>query len=156
MSSKRLRADVAHSSSPASARNLFDDVLGDPSWLFAAGEPAGDADREPGDEYREVTLPAGGPILSLPVIRDDPTWHLSDAAIIVHAPSGDRVLRGFRGLYTAWLTHIADERRAAAEDPDRMLVAIFESRQIGETMVDWDDPRVRLVHTVHNSHLPAS
>jgi glycosyltransferase involved in cell wall biosynthesis len=35
-----------------------------------------------------------------------------------------------------------------------VLVVIFESRQIGEAMVDWDDPRVRLVHTVHNSHLP--
>lgn len=137
-----------------SARNLFDDVLGDPSWLFAAGEPAGDADREPGVEYREVTLPAGGPIVSLPVFRDDPTWHLSDAAIIVHAPGGHRVLRGFRSLYAAWLTHLADERRTAAGDPERMLVVIFESRQIGEAMVGWDDPRVRLVHTVHNSHLP--
>jgi glycosyltransferase involved in cell wall biosynthesis len=138
-----------------SARNLFDDILEDPSWLFEAGEPAGDGAREPGVEYREVASPAGGPIVSLPVFRDDPTWHLSDAAIIVHAPGGDRVLHGFRSLYAAWLTQIADERRAAAGDPDRMLVVIFESRQIGEAMVGWDDPRVRLVHTVHNSHLPA-
>ena len=146
-------AGLLHST--ASARNLFDDVVTDPSWLFAAGEPAGDALREPGVEYREVTSPSGEPFVSLPVFRDDPTWHLSDAPIIVHAPGGDRVLRGFRSLYAAWLTHIADERRAIAEDPDRLLVVIFESRQIGEAMADWDDPRVRLVHTVHNSHLTA-
>ncbi|KAF2418162.1 glycosyltransferase [Microbacterium sp. B35-30] len=141
--------------STASARNLFDDIVVDPSWLFAAGEQAGDA-AVTGIEYRVVEdTAAGSPIVSLPVLRDDPTWHLSDAPIIVHAPGGDRVLRGFRSLYAAWLAHMADERRAAAGDPDRMLVVIFESRQIGEAMVDWDDPRVRLVHTVHNSHLPA-
>ncbi|MFK4807966.1 glycosyltransferase [Microbacterium sp. ZW CA_36] len=139
----------------ASARNLFDDVAADPAWLFSVGEPAGEGARGPGVEYREVADATGTSILSLPVFRDDPTWHLSDAAIIVHAPGGDRVLRGFRGLYIAWLTHIADERRAAAGDPDRMLVVIFESRQIGEALTGWDDPRVRLVHTVHNSHLPA-
>lgn len=138
-----------------SARNLFDDIVADPSWLFAAGEPVRDDPRELGVEYREVTAPSGAPIVSLPVFHDDPTWHLSDAALIVHAPDGDRVLRGFRGLYAAWLTHLADERRAAAGDPERMLVVIFESRQIGEVMTEWDDPRVRLVHTVHNSHLPA-
>lgn len=138
----------------ASARNLFDEIVTDPSWLFAAGAPATDT-ADPGIEYRVVTDASGRPIVSLPVFRDDPTWHLSDAAIIVHAPDGDRVLRGFRSLYAAWLTAIADERRAAAGDPDRMLVVILESRQIGEAMVDWDDPRVRLVHTVHNSHLPA-
>ena len=141
--------------SAASARNLFDDIVADPSWLFAVGEPADEA-AGTGIEYRVVEDTASArPIVSLPVFRDDPTWHLSDAAIIVHAPDGDRVLRGFRSLYAAWLTHIADERRAAAEDPDRLLVVILESRQIGEAMVDWDDPRVRLVHTVHNSHLPA-
>lgn len=138
----------------ASARNLFDEIVTDPSWLFAAGAPATDS-ADPGIEYRVVTDAAGRPIVSLPVFRDDPTWHLSGAAIIVHAPDGDRVLRGFRSLYAAWLTAIADERRAAAGDADRMLVVILESRQIGEALVEWDDPRVRLVHTVHNSHLPA-
>lgn len=138
----------------ASARNLFDEIVTDPSWLFAAGAPATDT-ADSGIEYRVVTDASGRPIVSLPVFRDDPTWHLSDAAIIVHAPDGDRVLRGFRSLYAAWLTAIADERRAAAGDPDRMLVVILESRQIGEALVEWDDPRVRLVHTVHNSHLPA-
>lgn len=137
-----------------SARNLFDDLVADPSWLFAAGAPATDT-ADPGIEYRVVTDAAGRPVVSLPVLHDDPTWHLSDAPIVVHAPGGDRVLRGFRSLYAAWLTAIADDRRAAARDADRMLVVILESRQIGEALVEWDDPRVRLVHTVHNSHLPA-
>ena len=139
------------------ARNLFDDLRSDPAWVFAAGEPltAEPAERSwAGVEHREIVDAAGRRAVSLPVLRDDPEWHLSDAPIIVHAPDGDRVLRGFRGLYAAWLTRIADERRAEAGDPDRLLVVIFESRQIGETLVDWDDPRVRLVHTVHNSHLP--
>lgn len=138
----------------ASARNLFDEIVTDPSWLFTAGEPVTDT-ADPGIEYRVVTDASGRPIVSLPVLHDDPTWHLSDAPIVVHAPGGDRVLRGFRRLYAAWLTAIAEARRAAARDPDRMLVVILESRQIGEALVEWDDPRVRLVHTVHNSHLPA-
>jgi len=139
-----------------SARNLFDDIVADPSWLFAAGEPAASlAEAASSTERRIVADGSGRPIVSLPVFRDDPTWHLSDAPIIVHAPGGDRVLRGFRSLYVAWLTHLAEQRRVATGDPDRILVVVFESRQIGEAMVDWDDPRVRLVHTVHNSHLPA-
>ncbi|MFF2487643.1 glycosyltransferase [Microbacterium sp. NPDC058062] len=158
--------------STASARNLFDDIVADPSWLFAAGEPCTAGSFE--GEQRVIMVPtapplaagassgasgrvgpaSGSAIVSLPVFRDNPTWHLTDAPLVVHAPDGDRVLRGFRSLYAAWLTHLADERRAEAGDPDRLLVVIFESRQIGETLVDWDDPRVRLVHTVHNSHLP--
>lgn len=144
--------DGGHVGEASRIRNLFDDIAADPSWLFAAGEPAVDAPLA--GDHRVVADAAGRPVVSLPVLHDDPVWHLTDAAIVVHAPGGDRVLRGFRSLYAAWLTHIADERRAAAGDPDRMLVVIFESRQIGEAMVGWDDPRVRLVHTVHNSHLP--
>lgn len=136
-----------------SARNLFDDVVADPSWLWAAGERAGAP--VAGLEYRAVTDAAGAAILSLPVLPNDPEWHLSDAPVVIHAPDGNRWLRGFRSLYIAWLDRIADERRAFAGDPDRLFVVIVESRQIGETLVGWDDPRVRLVHTVHNSHLPA-
>jgi glycosyltransferase involved in cell wall biosynthesis len=147
--------------STASARNLFDDLVADPAWLFAAGEPLGegvpadDRSDHAGTERRVITDAAGRPLASLPVLRDNPVWHLSDAPIIVHAPGGDRVLRGFRSLYRAWLTHIADQRRAAAGETERRLVASFESRQIGEAMLDWGDAHVRLVHTVHNSHLPA-
>ena len=141
------------------ARNLFDDLAADPTWLFAAGEPVTAEHDDPatagwtGIEHREIVDATGRPVVSLPVLRDNPEWHLSDAPVIVHAPGGDRVLRGFRRLYTTWLTHLADERRAAAGDPERLLVVIVESRQIGEALVDWDDSRVRLVHTVHNSHL---
>lgn len=138
--------------STASARNLFDDIVADPTWLLTEGEPITDDAFE--GEQRTITDASGSAIVSLPVFRDNPTWHLADAPIVVHAPDGDRVLRGFRSLYASWITHLADERRAAAGDPERVLVVIFESRQIGEAMVDWDDPRVRLVHTVHNSHLP--
>lgn len=144
--------DGGHLPDASRARNLFDEIVGDPSWLFEAGDPA-DGASFPG-EHRVVTDAAGRPIVSLPVLHDDPEWHLTDAPVIVHAPDGDRLLRGFRGLYAAWLTRIADERRAAAGDPGRVLVVIFESRQIGEAMVAWSDPNVRLVHTVHNSHLP--
>ncbi|MDW4573968.1 glycosyltransferase [Microbacterium sp. M3] len=151
---RRAFVDGGHVADASRIRNLFDEVVADPSWLFAAGEPAAGTAPWAG-EYRVVTDAADRPIVSLPVLRDDPTWHLSDAPVVVHAPGGDRVLRGFRGLYGAWLTHIADARRRAVGDPDRLLVVMFESRQIGEAMADWDDPRVRLVHTVHNSHLPA-
>ncbi|WP_194397563.1 glycosyltransferase [Microbacterium atlanticum] len=153
-SQRQAFVDAGLLPSTTSARNLFDELVADPSWLFAAGEPAGDVP-DAGVEYRVISDAAGRPAVSLPVLRDDPVWHLTDTAIVVHDPDGDRVLRGFRALYTAWLTHVADERRAAAGDPDRLLVVIVESRQIGEALVDWDDPRVRLVHTVHNSHLPA-
>ncbi|GAA2987060.1 glycosyltransferase involved in cell wall biosynthesis [Microbacterium terrae] len=136
----------------SSFRNLFDDLAADPTWLFDAGAPGG---RAAGVEYREVTDAAGRPIVSLPVFQDDPEWHLRDAAVVAHAPDGDRVVAGFPGLYIAWLEHIAAERRAAAGDPDRLFVVVCESRQIGEALVGWSDPRVRLVHTVHNSHLPA-
>lgn len=149
---RRAFVDAGLLESMASARNLFDDIVADPTWLLTAGEPITD-DAFVG-EQRTITDASGSAIVSLPVLRDNPTWHLADAPIVVHAPDGDRVLRGFRSLYATWITHLADERRAAAGDPERVLVVIFESRQIGEAMVDWDDPRVRLVHTVHNSHLP--
>lgn len=132
-------------------RNLFDELRAGGGWLHEVGMPG---EPTPGIGYRTVTDAAGTAIVSLPVFENDPEWHLRDAAVVVHAPGGDRVVRGFRGLYIAWLQHIADERRRATGDPDRLFVVVVESRQIGEALVDWDDPRVRLVHTVHNSHLP--
>ncbi|MFB8145744.1 glycosyltransferase [Microbacterium sp. NPDC056003] len=135
----------------ASARNLFDDLVADPSWLWPYAQPA--EGEVPEGARREVTDAAGRTVLSLPVL-EDPLWHLADAPIVVPTPGGHRWLRGFRALYIAWLTHLADQRRAAAGAPDRLLVVICESRQIGEALVDWDDPGVRIVHTVHNSHLP--
>lgn len=143
--------DGGHVPSGDRVRNLFDELLTGGEWLHQAGEPG---ERTPGIRYRTVTDAAGRAVVSLPVFENDPEWHLRDAAVVVHAPAGDRVLRGFRGLYMAWLSHLAESRRAEAGDPDRLFVVICESRQIGEALVSWDDPRVRLVHTVHNSHLP--
>ena len=144
--------DGGHVPSASRVRNLFDELVADPAWLFAAGEPGAST---PGVAYRTVRDAADRPIVSLPVFENDPEWHLRDANVVIHAPGGDRVLRGFGGLYIAWLEAIAGERRAAAGDPDRRFVVVCESRQIGEALVGWDDPRVRLVHTVHNSHLAA-
>ncbi|MFB7884552.1 glycosyltransferase [Microbacterium sp. NPDC056057] len=143
--------DGGHVPDASRVRNLFDDLLDRGEWLERVGEPGG---RTPGVAYRTITDAASLPVVSLPVFENDPEWHLRDAAVVVHAKAGDRALRGFRGLYVAWLETIADERRRAAGDPDRLFVVVCESRQIGETLVGWGAPRVRLVHTVHNSHLP--
>jgi len=144
--------DGGHVPEASRLRNLFDELLAGGDRLARAGEPGGPT---PGVAYRTVRDAADRPIAELPVFENDPEWHLRDANVVVHTPDGDRVLRGFRGLYIAWLEAIADERRAAAGDPERLFVVVCESRQIGEALVGWDDPRVRLVHTIHNSHLPA-
>lgn len=144
--------DGGHVPSADRVRNLFDELVADPTWLFAAGAPGA---ATPGVAYRVVVDAASRPVVSLPVFENDPGWHLRDANVVVHTPGGDRVLRGFRGLYAAWLSSIAAARRAAADDPHRLFVVVCESRQTGEALADWDDPRVRIVHTVHNSHLPA-
>lgn len=133
-------------------RNLFDEAVADPTWLHDAAEPG---EATPGVPYRTVTDAAGSPILSIPVLPADPPWHLTDTAIVVHAAVGDRVLRGWGALYIAWLDHVAAQYRDAASDPNRLFVVICESRQTGELLAGWDDPRVRVVHEVHNSHLPA-
>ncbi|GAA5205151.1 glycosyltransferase [Microbacterium kyungheense] len=144
--------DGGHVPEVSRMRNLFDELLSGGQRLSRAGSPGG---QTPGVAYRTVRDAGGRAVVELPVFENDPEWHLRDANVVVHTAEGDRVLRGFRGLYIAWLDAIADERRAAAGDPDRLFVVVCESRQIGEALVDWDDPRVRLVHTIHNSHLPA-
>lgn len=129
-------------------RNLFDDAVADPAWLRAAAVPG---DAAPGVEYRDIPGADGATLLSLPVVRD-PDWHLTDAPIVV---SGAGVVAGWRGLYRAWLEHVVRTLRDRAGDPSRLIVVVIEARQLGELLADWDDPGVRLVHTVHNSHLPA-
>jgi glycosyltransferase involved in cell wall biosynthesis len=126
-------------------RNLFDDAVADRSWLRAAAEPG-----EPtaGVEYRAIQDSTGATIVSIPVVPGDPDWHLTEAAVVV---PGAGVLSGFRGLYAAWLRHVVSGLRA--DDPARVVVVVCESRQLGELIAHWDDPRVRLVHTIHNSHL---
>lgn len=127
----------------ARVRNLFDEVRQRPGWLDAVGEPGSFT---PGVQYRPVTDATGRTVVSLPVYADDPAWYTRDDAVVVHAPGGDRVLPGFGGLYLAWLDTFVGARP---------LVVVCESRQTGELLARWDDPRVRIVHTVHNSHLPA-
>jgi glycosyltransferase involved in cell wall biosynthesis len=56
---------------------------------------------------------------------------------------------GFRALYDAWLRHVT------GGFGDRPIVVICESRQLGELIVGWDDPRVRVIHMIHTMHLEA-
>ncbi|MEJ1156067.1 glycosyltransferase [Microbacterium marmarense] len=143
---RRVFADRGEIASVDRMRNLFDDALADPLWLRAAavsGEPA------IGVEYREIAGENTGPVLSIPVIAGDPDWHLTDAAVVVH---GYGVIPGgFGALYLTWLQHVVAGLRA--EDPERIVVVVCESRQLGELIAGWSDPHVRIIHTVHNSHL---
>ncbi|MCC4250350.1 MULTISPECIES: glycosyltransferase [Microbacterium] len=131
-------------------RNLFDEALRDPRWLSASARPG---EPTPGLAYRQLRDDQGTPVLSLPVINDPSGWYLSEANVVIHDGDRDLVLSGFGELYVAWLSHVAEGLRAAAGDDERQLVVICESRQVGEVLHRWRDPRVRIVHTVHNSHL---
>lgn len=134
-------------------RNLFDEA-GAPSggaarWLRDAARAA-QADAMVANEYRELTDAAGRPFVALPVITGDPDWHLTTSAVRVYDENGDTIgtLPGFGGLYRAWLDHLADET-------DKPVVVICESRQLGELIADWSHPRVRIVHAIHTMHLEA-
>ncbi|WP_036277689.1 glycosyltransferase [Microbacterium sp. CH12i] len=135
-------------------RNLFDeagDVAGGAAtWLRAAAE---DGTIDPSLEYRRVADESDAPIVSLPVITGDPDWHLTEAPIAIHGADGEivGVIRGFGRLYRVWLEHVVEELRAAGGA--RPIVVICESRQLGEMLVDWDDPDVRLVHAIHTVHV---
>lgn len=128
-------------------RNLFDEAIADPAWLRVAALPgAATADIE----YRTITDAAGTPVLSLPVVPAA-DWLRTEANVVVHGAGGDRVLRGFRGLYRAWLDVVV----ARLRDRDRSLpvVVICESRQVGELLAGWHPAGVCLIHTIHTSHL---
>lgn len=134
-------------------RNLFDEAVdargGAADWLRAAADPALVAREEV--EYRTIEDAEGRPFLALPVIPGNPDWHLSVQPVQVFDGSG-RVLgglAGFGGLYRAWLAHLV------AQLNDRPIIVICESRQLGELIVGWADPRVRIVHTIHTIHLEA-
>ena len=134
-------------------RNLFDEARADEggaaTWLLAAADPALTA--RDGVEYRTIADAAGKPFVALPVISGDPDWHLSRAAVQIHDADGAVVggVAGFGGLYLAWLQHIA------ASLGERPIVVICESRQLGELIASWADPRVRIIHTIHTIHLEA-
>ncbi len=139
---------------PARMRNLFDEAAdlhgGAAAWLRAAASPGAP---DPALEYREITDAAGARTLALPVIAGDPDWHVSTAPVVVYDAGGRvvGVLDGFGALYRAWLEHVVSTLRAG--DPARPVVVICESRQLGELLVGWDDPGLRLVHTIHTIHL---
>lgn len=139
---------------PSCLRNLFDEAAapdgGAAAWLRAAAS-AGLSETVEGREYRMLRDAAGRPFAALPVIPGNPDWHLTDESVLVYDQDARVVggVRGFRGLYRAWLDH-ATERLG-----DRRIVAICESRQLGELIADWSDPRVRIIHTIHTMHLEA-
>lgn len=135
-------------------RNLFDEACdaggGAAEWLLAAAHPG---EPDPALEYRTITDAAGRPVVALPVIAGDPDWHISIAPVVVYGADGAvaGVLDGFGALYRAWLEHVVMRLRAG--DGDRPVVVVCESRQLGELLVGWDDPAVRLLHTIHTIHL---
>lgn len=153
---------------PARMRNLFDEALrsaedagvpegaengapgGAAQWLRHA---ASEALAQPvaGREYRTLRDALGRPFVALPVIPGDPDWHRTQEPVLVYDEDGNVAggVAGFRGLYRAWLAHIT------AGLGDRPIVVICESRQLGELIADWTDPRVRIIHTIHTMHVEA-
>ncbi|WP_101847145.1 glycosyltransferase [Zhihengliuella sp. ISTPL4] len=150
---RRVFAEQGAVTAPDRLRNLFDEAVasqgGAASWLRDAADAAVTAD--PDVEYRVLADSAGRPFAALPVIPGNPDWHLTDEPVLVYDESGAVVgaLHGFRGLYGAWLAHLT------APLSDRPIVVICESRQLGELVADWTDPRVRIVHPVHTIHVEA-
>lgn len=139
---------------PSRLRNLFDEAVspegGAAQWLRAAAS-AGLVHPSDDREYRMLRDQAGRPFAALPVIPGDPHWHLTDEPVLVYDENGSVIggVAGFRGLYRAWLEHLT------AALGSRPIVVICESRQLGELIADWDDPRVRIIHTIHTMHLEA-
>ena len=139
---------------PSRMRNLFDEAAsaagGAADWLrdAASAELSSGA---PDLEYRVLRDAEDRPFAALPVIPGDPDWHLTEEPVLVYDEMAQVIggVRGFRGLYEAWLRHIT------TGFGDRPVVAICESRQLGELLVGWDDPRVRIIHTIHTMHLEA-
>ncbi|HRQ00057.1 MAG TPA: glycosyltransferase, partial [Terrimesophilobacter sp.] len=125
-------------------RNLFEEALADPGWVWAAADPTIVA------PTTEVDVHSGGSgILTLRTPRvARPDWHRSAAPLLV-LRDGEVVggFEGFGGLYRAWVSHVI-----AGLDPDLPTVIIAESRQVGELLWPLRSDRVRLVHTVHSAH----
>ncbi|WP_262003326.1 glycosyltransferase [Microbacterium sp. Mcb102] len=150
---RRTFAEQGALTDPSRMRNLFDEAVasdgGAAGWLRAAADAAVTAD--PDVEYRVLTDADGRPFAALPVIPGNPDWHLTAEPVLVYDGAGEVVgaLHGFRGLYRAWLEHVT------AAFGDRRIIVICESRQLGELIADWSDPRVRIVHTIHTMHVEA-
>ncbi|WP_149084635.1 MULTISPECIES: glycosyltransferase [Microbacterium] len=150
---RRVFAGRGALADPDRLRNLFDEAAapegGAAEWLRDAADAAVTAD--PDAEYRVLSDPEGRPFVALPVIPGNPDWHLTDEPVLVYDESGAVVgaLHGFRGLYGAWLGHVTAALGA------RPIVVICESRQLGELVADWSDPRVRILHPIHTMHVEA-
>lgn len=139
---------------PARMRNLFDEAVsaagGAAAWLRDAASDDLSAGL-PEREYRVLRDTEGRPFAALPVIPGNPDWHLTEESVLIYDETTQVVggVAGFRGLYNAWLRHVT------AALGDKPIVVVCESRQLGELIADWDDPRVRIIHTIHTMHLEA-
>ncbi|MFJ2368941.1 glycosyltransferase [Microbacterium sp. NPDC087665] len=134
-------------------RNLFDEAASEAGGAAVWLRDAADAALIPADdvEYRVIADAEGRPVVALPVISGDPDWHLSREPVQIYDATGSVIggVPGFGGLYRAWLEHLA------AGLDERPIVVICESRQLGELIVGWSEPRVRILHTIHTIHLEA-
>ena len=139
---------------PSRMRNLFDEAAdqrgGAAAWLRDAAHPG---EPDPALVYRPIPDAGPRPVVGLPVLQADPDWHITSAPIAVYDRRGGvaGVIDGFGELYRAWLEHVVAGLRAG--DPDRPVVVVCESRQLGELLAGWDDPALRLVHAIHTIHL---
>lgn len=137
---------------PSRMRNLFDEAAdaagGATPWLRAAAD-GGLTKGSPEREYRVLRDGEDRPFAALPVIPGNPDWHLTEEPVLIYDRTAQVIggVAGFRGLYNAWLRHITG---AFGERP---IIVVCESRQLGELIVAWDDPRVRIIHTIHTMHL---
>lgn len=131
--------------------NLFDDVRTDSAWLREAALPLEKAETSAPAERRVISDAAGRTVLELPVIHADPSWHLSEAPVIVWDADGPAGwLPGFGALYRAWLNTLS---AAATAVP----VVVCEARQVGELLVADAavllDPAVIMIHATHACHV---
>lgn len=130
-------------------RNLFEEAIADPGWLWAAADPNL---VETTAEYDDHTDAAGDPILRTPRIPR-PDWHRTTEPVLAFRDG--RVVGGFEGfgaLYRAWVRHVIDGLDQSAAAGSKPTVIIAESRQVGELLPALRSPTVRLVHTVHSTH----
>lgn len=125
-------------------RNLFEEVIHDPEWLWSATDPNLTKTTPEYDDHADA---AGNPVLRTPRIPR-PDWHRATEPVL--ALRDGRVVGGFEGfgaLYRAWVSHVIE-----GFDPSIPTVIIAESRQVGELLWPLRSDRVRLVHTVHSAH----
>ncbi|MBX3094139.1 MAG: glycosyltransferase [Cryobacterium sp.] len=130
-------------------RNLFEEAISDPEWLWSAADPHL---TETTAEYDDHEDAAGNPVLRTPRIPR-PDWHRAGEPVLAFREG--RVVGGFEGfgaLYRAWVSHVLAGLDASPETASKPTVIIAESRQVGELLWPLRSDRVRLVHTVHSAH----